>query len=78
MNYQLQECHDLVDDYFAENEYVHIDELEKYDDAAILLKKILKYVYVTGDIKDFEDSLDELCDVFGIKIPYSKPIIRGA
>jgi len=64
-------------DFEPECEYVHIDELAKYDDAALLLNKILKNVYVTGVVSDFEENLDELCSIFGIKIPYSKPIIRG-
>lgn len=66
-----------VDFYDASEELVHVDELNKYIDATDLLQSIIKHVYITGNVKDFEDSLDELCDVYDIKIPFSKPLIRG-
>ena len=63
--------------YYDPDDFVHIDELDKYIDAESLIKDLIKHVYITGNVKDLEDSLDELCDVFNLKIPYSKPIIRG-
>jgi hypothetical protein len=66
-----------IDHYDPSAEFVHIDELSKYDSAGDLLKQIIKTVYITGNVNDFEDSLDELCDIFDLKIPYSKPLIRG-
>lgn len=73
MDYQ-----DIIFDDNPFDDFVSADELAKYEDASHLLKKIIKHVYVTGKVDSLENALDELCDVYGIKIPYSKPLIRGA
>lgn len=74
MSYDL----DLYD-IFEENDsqFVHVDELTKYDDAKEILKKILKLAYVTGDTLTLEDKLEELCGIFEIKLPRTKLLLRG-
>lgn len=63
-------------DYDPYEDYVHIDELEKYDDAKWQLEEILRHIYTTGDIQSMEDHLEELCAVFDLKIPETAPKIE--
>lgn len=61
---------DLYDDH------VHIDEVEKYQEAAGYIKEIIQQIYVTGDIEKLEDQLEELSGVFDLKIPETAPKIQ--
>lgn len=63
-------------DYDPYEDYVHIDELEKYDEAKGFLEEILRHIYTTGDIELLEDQLEELCAVFDLKIPKSAPKLQ--
>lgn len=67
-----------TDDYYYDQyeDYVHIEELEKYNDAKGYLEEILRHIYTTGDIELLEDQLEELCSVFDIKIPKSSPKLQ--
>lgn len=63
------------DDYDPMEDWVHVDELEKYDNAEEFLKEVINHVYNTGDIDELENSLDELAGVFNLKLPNKQPLI---
>lgn len=71
------------DDYTPTPEddgYYHQDDLPDFDSCEDFLKGIIEAVYVTGDIKDLENCLDELTaqfsNQFDIKLPESEPILE--
>lgn len=66
------------DEYYEKpyEDYVHIDEVAKYAEAADYIKEIIKQIYVTGDIEKLEDQLEELSGVFNLKIPETPPKIQ--
>lgn len=59
------------DDSYEES--IRAQEEAKDKDIQDWIKEILHHVYVTGDIKLFEGGLEELCGIFEIKIPTSRP-----
>jgi len=58
-------------------DYIHIDELKKYDDAKEHLEEIIHQLYNSGNIDSLEDALYELTNIFEIKLPIKKPILKG-
>ena len=60
-------------DYDPMDDWVHVDELDKYDDAEKSLKDVINHLYNTGDVEGLEDSLEELASVFDINLPNLKP-----
>ena len=60
------------DDY-DHMDWVHVDELTKYDSAKAHLEEVLHQVYNIGNVCALENALDELADVFDIKLPAKKP-----
>lgn len=64
-------------DYDPYEDYVHIDELSKYDDAEGLIKKIIKNLYNTGNVSQFEDDFEDLAWIFNVNIPATNIKIKG-
>jgi len=64
------------DEYDPYEDYVHIDELDKYDSAKINVAEIIRHIFVTGDIELLKEELTELCDVFDLKMPQTLPKIQ--
>ena len=56
--------------------WVHVDELSKYDDAKEFLKEVINQIYNVGNLDDLENALDELVNIFGIRLPSKQPIIK--
>ena len=59
------------------SEYVHVDELEKYANAEYFLRRIIKNLYNAGDLIKFEDDLEELANIFELKLPEEPLKIKG-
>jgi len=57
-------------DYDPMEDWVHVDELSKYDDAESLIRKIIKNLYTTGDVLQFEDDFEELANIFDVNLPH--------
>jgi len=64
------------DEYDPYEDYVHIDELDKYDSAKINVAEIIRHIFVTGDIELLKEELTELCDVFDLKMPQTLPKLQ--
>lgn len=60
-------------DYDPYEDYVHVDELTKYDDATNHIKEMINSFYQTGDLHKFETAFEELSAVFDINLPYANP-----
>lgn len=60
-------------DFDPYEEWVHVDELDKYDDAEQFLKEVINHIYNTGNTNELENSLDELAGVFNLKLPNKEP-----
>jgi len=60
-------------DFDPMEDWVHVDELKKYDAAEEFLKEVINQVYNTGDVIALEDALEELANVFDIKLPRKEP-----
>ena len=63
-------------DYYDSDEWVHKDNLKKYDDAKEWIEETLHHVYNTGNIDELEIALDELTAIFDIKIPSTLPKLK--
>ena len=57
-------------------DYVHIDELAKYEEAADYLKDMIRQVYEEGNVTLFEDALEDLAAIFDINLPKKAPKIE--
>ena len=63
-----------LEPYFDEMaEWVHIDELEKFDDAKDYLKEVLNQFYNVGNINALESALEDLANIFEINLPIKEP-----
>jgi len=62
-------------DFDPMDDWVHVDELNKYDDAECYLKQVINQIYNVGNIDALEDALEELANVFDINLPNKQPII---
>lgn len=65
------------DGYYPDykDEFVHVNELTKYENAAEYVEEIVKHVYLTGDVRELEKQLEELAHVFHLQIPDGSPKI---
>lgn len=62
------------DFYYPMEEFVNVDELDKYEiDGKELFKKVLHHIYDTGDVENLEDVLDELATIFDVNLPKKNP-----
>jgi len=59
-----------------EDEYVHRDELIKYEEAKEWIKEMIHHMYDTGDIVEMENALDELTGIWGLRLPEHEPKIQ--
>lgn len=56
-------------------DWVHVEELERFQNADEIIKALIKGVYSTGSVTDIERALEELAIIWDIKIPDTKPKI---
>ena len=49
------------------------DELTKYDDVKEFLEEVIHQVYNIGNVDALEGALDELVNIFNLKLPRTKP-----
>ena len=63
-------------DYDPYEDYVHIDELDKYEHAKINVAEIIRHFFTTGDIDSIKEELEELCEVFDLKMPKTMPKLQ--
>lgn len=68
MGSTLMEC-----DYWPYEDYMEEEGVEKEQETKALINEILEHVYVTGNVQLFEDTLEELCVNFGVKVPETMP-----
>lgn len=63
------ECYDDSQD----DEWIHIDDVEPLYEAEIYAKDIAKALYETGSLFNLESALENLLDIYGHKLPTTKP-----
>lgn len=56
-------------------DWVHVEELERFQNADEIIKALIKGVYSTGSVTDIEAALEDLASVWDIKLPDAKPKI---
>lgn len=61
------------DFYDPMEDWVHVDELEKYDDAKDKIEEIIHQVYNIGNVQLLEEAIDELASIFELKLPTTQP-----
>ena len=57
-------------------QWVHVDNLEKYDYAKEWIDEVVHHMYNTGDVDEMENALDELLAIFSGKLPPNSPKIQ--
>jgi len=60
-------------DFDPMEDWVHVDELNKYDDAKEHLEEVIHQIYNIGNVNALEDSLEGLANVFDINLPSKEP-----
>ena len=63
-------------DYNPIDDYVHIDELSKYDDAKDLINKLINILYKSGDVLQFENDFEDLASIFDVNLPFENIKIK--
>ena len=64
-------------DYNPTDDYVHVDELSKYDDAKDLINKLINILYKSGDVFQFENNFEELASIFDVSLPVTTIKLKG-
>lgn len=64
---------DFIPDYQG---WVHEDELPDLEHAKDMLESIINAIYVSGDIHQLEDCLDELTGCFDLELPRNAPVLE--
>lgn len=52
-----------------------IEEVEKQAEAKEILEALIQQLYIEGDVTSFENSLEDLADIFELKIPDGEPLL---
>ena len=75
--YNCSPCDYYDEDQIAEaTGYVKAEDYYYLIGVKEILKELVKDIYVTGDIKNAEMHLEELCDKFNVRLPDSLPMIK--
>jgi hypothetical protein len=67
----MAQIYNLYDEEYHEENISH----EEYAHAKDHLTGLLKDIYETGCIEDLEFHLDEICHVFGLRLPKKLPLL---
>ena len=59
----------------ADNGWIHEDDLPNLDSIKDFLTGVLEAVYVTGNVGELENCLDEICSQFDLKLPAGQPVL---
>lgn len=59
----------------ADYGWVHEDDLPNLDSVEDFLKGVIEAVYVTGNVEELENCLDEICSQFNLKLPAGEPVM---
>lgn len=59
----------------ADYGWIHKDDVPDLDHCMDMLKGILEAVYVTGNVEELENCLDELSGQFDLKLPAGAPVL---
>ncbi len=51
---------------------------EKYENAEVWIKEMIRHMYDTGDVLELENAFDELVGIWGLRLPEGAPKIRVA
>jgi len=71
---EYRELDDIFDNSYEE--YIHVSDLEKYEDAKEWVEELRHHFYNTGNLKLLENALSELGAVFDVKMPNKEPKLQ--
>ena len=54
-------------------DWVHVDELQKYDDAKEHIEEIVHQVYNIGNVEALTKALEALTEIYDVDLPEKKP-----
>lgn len=74
--YDTWKTTDPFECYSPMEDYVHVDEMKKYEDAQEWVEEIIECVYQKGDLESLENALEELAHIYGVKFASSSPVIE--
>jgi non-homologous end joining protein Ku len=57
------------DDYYERRDWIHVNDVPDTDKMAELLEVVVKQLYTSFDEDTFQDKLEDLCDMLGVKMP---------
>lgn len=60
-------------DFNPTEDWVNVDELEKYDDAKEHLEEVIHQLYNIGNVNALENAIEELANVFDVNLPNKEP-----
>lgn len=69
MSYCNEPTYDIDDDF------VYIEELLRYEDAKELVEDLIHHIYNTGSVPSIEDALEEVANIWDLKLPSGNPRI---
>jgi len=69
----MSETYCEFDAFDSMEDWVHVDELKKYDDAKDQLEELIHQIYNIGNVNALEDALEDLAGIFDIKLPNKEP-----
>jgi len=61
----------------ADYGWVHEDDIPDLDHLQDMLEGIVEALYVTGNVEELENCLDEAVHCFGLKLPAGDPIVEA-
>ena len=64
------------DDYYDRRDWVHVNEIPDTEKMAEQLELIVKQLYTDFDEDAFQDKLEDLCDMLGVKMPTNELTIE--
>lgn len=59
----------------ADYGWVREEDIPDLDSIKDFIKGVIEAVYVTGDVEELENCLDELCGQFDLKLPAGQPVV---
>lgn len=59
----------------ADYGWIREDDIPDLDGVKDFLKGVLEAVYVTGNVEELENCLDEICSQFDLKLPAGNPVM---
>jgi hypothetical protein len=59
----------------ADYGWVREEDIPDLDSVKDFLKGVIEAVYVTGNVEELENCLDEICGQFDLKLPAGQPVV---